>query len=117
MILLPDDRALLRFRQKAVIADGCFDPLHAGHIAYLEAASSYGPVLCAVVSDAYLSTKRTPLLPQAQRAAVVDGLRTVTSVVLTDRIADVIRAVAPLGYVKGRDWEGPMEKALNWVRL
>ena len=60
------------------MVDGCFDPLHRGHVEYLRFAGSLGaPVLCNVASDRYLAThkRRSPLLPEAERAAVIDALR------------------------------------------
>lgn len=90
------------------LVDGGFDPLHAGHIAYFRAASELGvPVLCNLSSDEWVARKHPVLLPQADRAAVIDAIRWITYVhVSTIATADVLRRLRPVYYVKGNDWEG-----------
>lgn len=90
------------------VVDGGFDPLHAGHIAYFRAASELGvPVLCNLSSDEWVARKHPVLLPQTERAAVIDAIRWITYVhVSTTTTADVLRRLRPIYYVKGKDWEG-----------
>ena len=58
------------------MVDGAFDPLHTGHIEYFKAASVLdAPLLCNVASDRYVANKHPPLLPEAQRAEVIDAIR------------------------------------------
>ena len=58
------------------MVDGGFDPIHAGHVEYFRAAAELGaPVLCNISSDHWVSRKHTPLLPQDERAAVIDAFR------------------------------------------
>ena len=59
------------------MVDGAFDPLHRGHIEYFRAAARQldVPLLCNIASDRYVRTKHPPLLPEDQRAAVVDAIR------------------------------------------
>lgn len=90
------------------MVDGGFDPLHAGHIAYFRAAAELGlPVLCNVSADEWVAKKHPPLLPQAERAEVIDAIRYIAythpSSVPT---VDVLRALEPRYYVKGEDWRG-----------
>jgi cytidyltransferase-like protein len=104
MILAFED--LHAYRGRVAMVDGCFDPLHRGHISYFRAAASLGlPVLCNIAPDAYLATKHPPLLPQAHRAEVIDAIRyidyTHSSAVST---AEVLRELRPQAYVKGADW-------------
>ena len=68
---------LADYRQKVAMVDGAFDPLHRGHIEYFRAAAERldVPLLCNVASDAYVRTKHPPLLPEDQRAAIVDAIR------------------------------------------
>src|SRR5437879_6024227 len=52
MILATQDLGLCR--GQVTMVDGAFDPIHPGHIAYIEAAAGLGlPVLCNVSSDQY----------------------------------------------------------------
>lgn len=99
---------LPQLRGTVAMVDGAFDPLHRGHIEYFRAASELGvPVLCNIASDRYVSTKHPPLLPEDQRAAVVDAIRYIrfTHVNRFDT-ETVLRELRPRYYVKGKDWEG-----------
>jgi cytidyltransferase-like protein len=96
------------YRQTVAMVDGAFDPLHRGHIEYFRAASSLGvPLLCNVASDRYVRTKHPPLLPEDQRAAVVDAIRYVAFTHVNQFDTEtILRELRPRFYVKGRDWEG-----------
>lgn len=96
------------YRGQVAMVDGAFDPLHKGHIEYFRAAATCGvPVLCNVASDAYVRTKHPPLLPEDQRAAIVDAIRYIsyTHIYQIDT-ETVLRELRPKYYVKGKDWEG-----------
>jgi cytidyltransferase-like protein len=90
------------------MVDGAFDPLHRGHIEYFRAASELGvPLLCNVASDAYVRTKHPPLLPEDQRAAVVDAIRFITYTHINGADTEtILRQLRPRYYVKGSDWVG-----------
>src|SRR6185503_7578958 len=94
------------------MVDGAFDPLHAGHIAYFRAAAALGhPLLCNVASDRYVSTKHPPLLPEQQRATVIDALRDIIFTHMdTYDTASVLRQLRPWAYVKGADWRGRLPR-------
>ena len=111
MILLFDQ--LEEHRGCVAMVDGAFDPLHAGHIEYFREAGTLGvPVLCNVASDRYVRSKHPPLLPEDQRAAIVDAIRFITythvNLFDTERVLDQLR---PRFYVKGKDWEGRLPPA------
>jgi bifunctional ADP-heptose synthase (sugar kinase/adenylyltransferase) len=95
--------------------DGGFDPIHPGHVAYLEAAAGLGlPVLCNVSPDDWVARKHRPLLLQVERAAVIDAFRAVAYTHLArDSTNAVLRALQPRYYAKGADWRGrlPAEEA------
>lgn len=90
------------------MVDGGFDPLHAGHIAYFRAARELGrPLLCNLSGDHYVRTKHEPLLPESQRAAILDALRDIDYVHLSnDTTVSVLEQLRPAAYVKGADWRG-----------
>jgi cytidyltransferase-like protein len=98
---------LKHHRRTVAMVDGGFDPLHQGHVEYFRVAAALlrTPVLCNVASDTYVAKKHPPLLPEAQRAAVIDALRYVdlTHVSHTST-AEGLRELQPLYYVKGIDW-------------
>jgi D-beta-D-heptose 7-phosphate kinase / D-beta-D-heptose 1-phosphate adenosyltransferase len=90
------------------MADGGFDPLHHGHVAYLQAAAGLGlPVLCNVSSDEYVARKHRPVLAQEARGAILDALRFVDYVHLSQiETVAVLRLLRPRRYAKGADWRG-----------
>jgi D-beta-D-heptose 7-phosphate kinase/D-beta-D-heptose 1-phosphate adenosyltransferase len=90
------------------MVDGAFDPLHRGHIEYFREAAGLGmPLLCNVASDRYVRTKHPPLLPEDQRAAVVDAIRYITYTHVNQFDTEtILRELRPSHYVKGKDWDG-----------
>ena len=68
-----------------VMTNGCFDILHAGHVAYLEQAARLGDrLIVAVNSDESvkrLKGEERPIVPLEQRMAVLSGLASVDWVV------------------------------------
>jgi cytidyltransferase-like protein len=97
---------LVDYRQQVAMVDGAFDPLHRGHIEYFKAATTLGlPVLCNVASDRYVRTKHRPLLPEDQRAAIIDAIRYIDYVHIYQIDTEtVLRQLRPRYYVKGSDW-------------
>lgn len=62
--------------KRITLATGGFDPLHSGHIKYLEAACEFGDMLVVGLnSDAWLTRKKgAPFMPFEERRAVVAAL-------------------------------------------
>lgn len=94
-----------------ILASGCFDGLHSGHIAYLYMAAAVEPSLplvVAVAPDAYIreAKYREPRWTQRQRAETVAAIRGVSRIVAHPEpsIAATIRALKPAYVVKGLDW-------------
>ncbi len=96
--------------QKIVFTNGCFDILHAGHIALLERAKALGDVLVVGLnSDASvkrLKGENRPIHDQNARAAVLQSLRCVDAVTVfeDDTPIETIRALRPAVHVKGGDY-------------
>jgi len=95
---------------RVVLTNGCFDMLHPGHVALLEAARREGDrLVVAINSDASVTRLKgggRPLLPQAERAEALRALESVDQVVIYDEETpiEVVRALAPDVLVKGADW-------------
>jgi len=91
-----------------VLVDGCFDPLHDGHIDYFEAASKLGlSVVCSCQTDAYIRRvkKREPLLSEQQRLKVLQSIRYITRAILIEvDTVEILRTIKPKIYFKGADW-------------
>jgi D-beta-D-heptose 7-phosphate kinase/D-beta-D-heptose 1-phosphate adenosyltransferase len=96
--------------RRVVLTNGCFDLLHPGHVALLEAARGEGDVLIVAlnsdVSVRGLKGEGRPLIPQAERAEVLLALEPVDRVVVYGEPTplEVIRALLPDVLVKGADW-------------
>jgi cytidyltransferase-like protein len=95
-------------RGAVAMVDGAFDPLHRGHIEYFRAATTLGvPLLCNVASDRYVRTKHPPLLPEGDRAVIVDAIRFISYTYINQFDTEtILRELRPRYYVKGRDWIG-----------
>ncbi len=95
---------------RCVFTNGCFDLLHPGHLALLEAARAEGDVLVVGLnSDASvrgLKGEGRPLAPEAERAETLLALEAVDRVVIYDEPTplELIRALLPDVLVKGADW-------------
>jgi rfaE bifunctional protein nucleotidyltransferase chain/domain len=91
-------------------ANGCFDLLHVGHVRYLQAAAAEADRLVVAVNDdpsvAGLKGAGRPVLPAADRAELVAGLRGVDYVVVFGDadVARLLRAVKPDVHCKGTDY-------------
>lgn len=106
-VLLSEERAAGR---KIVLANGCFDLLHVGHVRYLEAAKREGDVLV-VALNTDESVRRNkgpsrPLQPEAERAEIIAALACVDYVTLfgEPRADEILRALRPDVHAKGTDW-------------
>jgi cytidyltransferase-like protein len=105
MILSFDE--LRHHRHRVAMVDGAFDPLHRGHIEYFRLAAQRldVPLLCNVASDRYVLSKHPPLLPEDDRAAVVDAIRFISYTHVNQFDTEtVLRELQPRYYVKGDDW-------------
>ena len=93
-----------------VLANGCFDILHAGHIRYLTAAKRLGDVLVVGInSDGQarrLKGEGRPYATEQERAEVIAALRAVDLVTIFDEptVEELIRAIRPDFHAKGTDY-------------
>ncbi len=101
----------VRARGGTVVATaGCFDLLHAGHVAMLHAARQLGDCLVVLLnSDASvrrLKGDHRPIQPEADRRAVLQALASVDDVVVFDDDTPVaaLHGLRPHVYVKGGDY-------------
>lgn len=95
---------------RVVLANGCFDILHVGHVRYLEAARALGDLLVVGVnSDAQvrqLKGEGRPFVPERERAEVVASLRAVDLVTIFNEptVTELLLAVRPDIHAKGTDY-------------
>ena len=87
---------------KIVLVSGGFDPVHSGHIAYLNAARDLGDrLVVGLNSDEWLTRKKgKPFMAWHERHAVLSNLKSVDNVIAFDDIdntaTDAIRTVREL---------------------
>jgi rfaE bifunctional protein nucleotidyltransferase chain/domain len=93
-----------------VLANGCFDILHVGHVRYLEGAKELGDVLVvAINSDAAtrnLKGAGRPFVTELERAEIIAALRYVDLVTIFEEptVEELIRAIRPDIHAKGTDY-------------
>ena len=108
--LVAECRAWRTEGRRIVLTNGCFDLLHPGHLALLEAARAEGDrLVVAINSDASVVAIKGPLRPvthELERTELLLALEAVDRVVVYDEPTpiEVIRAVLPDVLVKGADW-------------
>ena len=96
--------------ERIVLANGCFDLLHVGHIRYLRAAKALGGKLVVAVnadeSVRQLKGEGRPLMPETERAEILAALEAVDAVtVFADRdVSELLRGVRPDVHAKGTDY-------------
>lgn len=97
--------------EKIVMTNGCFDILHAGHVAYLDEAKTLADRLIVAVNDdasvKRLKGSERPIVSLEDRMAVLAGLSAVDWVVpfSDDTPIALIEALLPEVLVKGGDWQ------------
>ena len=97
-------------RKRIVLANGCFDLLHVGHVRYLRAARRLGDVLFVGINSdaavARLKGRGRPLIPAAERAEILLALREVDHVVVfeEDTADRLIASLRPDVHAKGTDY-------------
>jgi rfaE bifunctional protein nucleotidyltransferase chain/domain len=97
--------------KKIVFTNGCFDMLHAGHLASFLQARKFGDVLVAAVnSDASvkrLKGEERPIVEQTYRLRMLCALECIDYVILMedDTPVRIIQELKPDVTVKGKDWE------------
>jgi len=95
--------------KKTVLANGCFDILHVGHVRYLEGARQLGDVLVVAVNSdrsvLELKGPGRPILNETERVALVSALRSVDHVVIFDEadLGQVIDTLRPSIHARGTD--------------
>jgi len=95
---------------RIVLANGCFDVLHVGHIRYLAGARELGDVLVVGInSDAQVAVQKgagRPVLPATERAEIVAALESVAFVTIFNEptVEELLLALKPDVHAKGTDY-------------
>src|SRR5215467_9010689 len=95
---------------RIVLANGCFDVLHVGHVRYLAGARQLGDILVVGInSDEQVAIQKgagRPVLPAEERAEIVAALDPVTYVTIFDEptVEQLLLALKPDVHAKGTDY-------------
>ena len=96
--------------KRLVLANGCFDLLHVGHVRYLQAARALGDVRgVGLNSDAAVGRLKgpgRPVMPAAERAELVAAVSGVDAVIVfeEDSADALIARLRPDVHAKGTDY-------------
>jgi rfaE bifunctional protein nucleotidyltransferase chain/domain len=93
-----------------VLANGCFDLFHVGHIRYLAGAKALGDCLIVGINSddqvRKLKGANRPFMPELERAEILSALKFVDYVTIFNEptVTELIRAVRPDFHAKGTDY-------------
>jgi len=93
-----------------VLANGCFDLLHVGHVRYLRGAKALGGRLVVVINAdetvRALKGAGRPLMPANERAEIVAALEDVDAVVVFPEpdVRALVQEIRPDIHAKGTDY-------------
>jgi len=96
--------------KRIVLANGCFDLFHVGHVRYLRDSAAQGDILVvALNSDASVRALKgpgRPLMPEDERAEILAAFACVDYVTIFGRrdVAEVLEALRPDIHSKGSDY-------------
>ena len=96
--------------ERVVMANGCFDVLHVGHVRYLKAAKELGgKLVVAVNSDESvrgLKGEGRPVMPENERAEILATLEPVDAVVIfaEPNVRALLNEIRPDVQAKGTDY-------------
>jgi cytidyltransferase-like protein len=116
---------------KKVVATGCFDWFHSGHVRFFEEASTFGDLYVVVGHDEnlrLLKGKGHPLFPQEERRYMVEGVRFVHQAIISTGhgwmdAEPEIRKIKPDIYIVNEDGDVPekrrfcAERSIEYVVL
>lgn len=99
-----------REAKRVVLANGCFDPLHVGHVRYLYGAKSHGDFLVVALNDdestRTLKGEKRPIIPAAHRSKILASLEMVDAVLIFSArdVSRILSAIRPACHAKGTDY-------------
>jgi rfaE bifunctional protein nucleotidyltransferase chain/domain len=103
-----------------VLANGCFDLFHVGHLRYLQGAKMKGDILIVGINSdrqtSILKGEGRPVMPENERAEIVASLKCVDAVTIFDEptVETLLRTIRPDLHAKGTDYteESVPERAI-----
>ncbi len=96
--------------RKIILANGCFDLFHVGHIRYLAGAKNLGGILIVGINSdkqvKNLKGEKRPFMPENERAEIISALGFVDYVTIFQEptVEELIRTIRPDFHAKGTDY-------------
>jgi rfaE bifunctional protein nucleotidyltransferase chain/domain len=96
--------------KKIVLANGCFDLFHAGHVRYLEEAKKNGDILIVGLNSDFsvrkLKGRGRPLIGQKERAEILAAFSFVDYITIFNEpnVEKILLALKPDVHAKGSDY-------------
>ena len=95
---------------RVVLANGCFDVIHVGHVRYLQGAKELGEVLIVGINSdkqvALLKGAGRPIMGERERAEIVASIEAVDFVTIFDEptVENLLLLIKPDVHAKGTDY-------------
>jgi len=105
--IIPEEK---RGRKRIVLANGCFDLIHVGHVRYLKEAKDQGDILLVALNSdrsvQILKGEGRPILNEEERVAIVGSFSFVDHVVVFDdmNVERILLELKPDVHAKGSDY-------------
>lgn len=97
-----------------VLANGCFDPLHIGHVYHLQAASEWGMLYVSVTDDEHVNKgPGRPVFPIRERLHMVRALECVHGVIAVSSTIEALKEIKPDILVKGAEYKHRIGKEIG----
>jgi rfaE bifunctional protein nucleotidyltransferase chain/domain len=96
--------------KRVVLANGCFDLLHGGHISYLEDSAARGDILVVAVNSdesiKKLKGDKRPIYPEAERLEILEAIECIDYIMVFDEptVDGILRDLHPDVHSKGTDY-------------
>lgn len=103
-------RAERSYGRSIVLANGCFDLFHVGHIRYLQGAKAVGDMLIVGINSdrqtRELKGPNRPYMPENERAEIVASMQCVDLITIFDEptVEELMRSIRPDYHAKGTDY-------------
>ncbi|MDF1665562.1 MAG: adenylyltransferase/cytidyltransferase family protein [Planctomycetota bacterium] len=104
---------------RIVVASGCFDFIHIGHLEHFKEARKLGDCLVVLISDdasvKAMKGKERPVFHETDRRDLLLALEPVDFVFIHPqfKLLPLLTALAPCTFVKGPDYQGQTPKLLR----
>ena len=102
---------------KTVLCNGCFDPLHYGHVLHLAYAQGFGDrLIVAMTRDSAVTREKgkgRPFLDETRRGTCLMMIKGVEDVFLCDNALEALKTLKPDVFVKGKDYAEGVGKEIE----